>query len=512
MNYDSLIAEWMEKSSKMRFAERLWAKDPSLWKKNSAEQSEIRSRLGWLDAPGAMRPVVPDLLQFAQSIRQEGFTHVMLLGMGGSSLAPEVFQNIFGGREGFPTLLILDSTDPGWILELEGRVSLEKCLFIVSSKSGGTIELQSLYKYFFEKIKALRADPGKQFVAITDPGTVLARLAQEGGFRKTFLAPADVGGRFSALTVFGLLPAALIGVDIEKILAGASQVDKEAAVKLGVAMAVLAEEGRDKLTLLLPKNHESFGDWVEQLVAESTGKEGMGIVPVVREELGSPEEYGQDRFFVSYLPKSQTAALKKADHPIFNLAWDDDHGLGMEFFRWEIATAAASALLKINAFDQPDVQSAKDRTGALLKRVEAGERLEIPKPERSLEAFWEEAEEGDYVALLAFLPGNESVQKKLSQLALAIRKKTKNAVTVGVGPRYLHSTGQLHKGGPNKALFLLITTEPSADLPVPGEKYTFAQLELAQALGDLEALESKGRWLYSLRIKNISDLTPEAVI
>ncbi|MBI3251715.1 MAG: glucose-6-phosphate isomerase [Candidatus Omnitrophica bacterium] len=505
--YEAVLEERTRKTQKSRLIERLREKDPSLWKKTPADQAGIRDRLGWLDAPRLAKSRAREWISFAEEIKNEGFAHAMLLGMGGSSLAPEVFQRIFGNKKGFPELVVLDSTDPARILGLEGRVELSKTLFVVSSKSGGTVEVVSLYKYFFEKIKSNRPDPGRQFIAITDPDTALARLARENHFRKIFLAPPDVGGRFSALTAFGLVPAALIGVELEKIWAGADgRIDEGPAIKLGISMAVLAEEGRDKLTLLLPKPFEAFGDWVEQLVAESTGKEETGIVPVVGESPEDPGFYGADRFFVSYLPQNEkTKALEKAGHPVFYLPWDDARALGAEFFRWEVATAVAGSLLKINPFDQPDVQSAKDRTRALLKRAEAGEKLSIPAPGGTPESFWKGRGPGGYAAILAFLPGSENVKKKLARLGREIRKATKMAVTIGIGPRYLHSTGQLHKGGPNKGIFLLITAGGSPDLAIPGEKYGFADLELAQALGDLEALEEKGRSVYSVRLKEISD-------
>lgn len=519
MNYEVLFKEWEEKAEKSQLLKRLWRKDPTLWTKDTHHHAEIRLRLGWLALPGAMKEHVEELKAFSDEIKTAGFSNILLLGMGGSSLAPEVFQNVFANEAAYPRLQVLDSTDPGRITDVESRLDLRKTLFIVSSKSGGTIELISLLKYFYEKIKIIKGEQaGECFVAITDSGTPLHLEAKEKDFRKIFLAPADVGGRFSALAHFGLAPAALIGVPVEKILDGAEsmaevETQRAASLQLGIRLAVLAEEGRDKLTVLTTPGFESFGDWVEQLVAESTGKEEMGIVPVVHEAIEKLAQYGEDRFFVAILPgwedivEAQRAAslLEKSGHPVLKIPIQSKTELGAEFFRWEMATAIACALMKINAFDQPDVQSAKDKTKAILKNMQAGEPLEIPKSERTLEEFWEEVEPGNYVAILAFLPDRENLRKRLAGLQEKIRQETKLAVTLGFGPRYLHSTGQLHKGGPNSGVFILITSEIKEDLPVPGEPYSFGQLELAQAIGDLEALESKGRWVIHLRLPELSE-------
>ena len=517
------VESWMDQCTKQSLLKRIWDRDPSVWKRDPAEQGEIVARLGWLDAVSKMKKESAGLKAFSEEIRSEGITEVVLLGMGGSSLAPEVFQKVCGNRAGFPKLTVLDSTDPARVKDVESSVDLSKTLFIVSSKSGGTVELVSFLKYFYQKLKTLFPEnPGNRFIAITDPGSPLEESAKKQGFRKVFLGYPDVGGRFSALTPFGLLPAALIGVDIEKVLASAEKMMRRCAAEvpphqneamaLGVGMAVLAESGRDKLTLLSSAALAPFGDWAEQLVAESTGKEESGVVPVVGEPLETVEHYGEDRFFVALFPdftekkelNEKFSELKEAGHPglAFNLPAPED--LGGEFFRWEMATAVASSLLKINAFDQPDVQAAKDRTKALLKRLEAGQELSVPESSGSLETFWETLKTGDYVAILAFLPDRSPVRSALSKLQADIRRSTKAAVTLGFGPRYLHSTGQLHKGGPDHGTFILLTADPESDLPIPGEKYSFGQLELAQALGDLEALRSKGRRVFHLRLKNIS--------
>ena len=520
--YEAMVQEWVQKAEKQGLVKRLWGRDATLWKKSPKDHAEIVSRLGWLSIVHPMKDRAVNLKAFADEIRKEGIAHIVLLGMGGSSLAPEVFQTVSGNKPGYPELLVLDSTDPLKVRDIQEKIDLGKSLFVVSSKSGGTIELISFYKYFFEKVKAVEGDKaGQRFVAITDPGSPLEKLAKENNFRRVFLAPEDVGGRFSALTYFGLVPAALIGADIDKILRGAEKMmdDSSLAVTyqdnsslvLGIAMAVLAEEGRDKLTLVTPENLESFGDWAEQLVAESTGKEEVGIVPVVRERLEKPEAYGNDRFFVALVPRNlknieefeaRLNLLAAAGHPVLILTMRDAYDLGAEFFRWEYATAVACSLLKINAFDQPDVQAAKNSAKAILKKLEETGELPVRQTEISLDNFWENADTGNYVAVLAFLPDRREVKARLGQLIGKIRNSTKLAATLGFGPRYLHSTGQLHKGGANNGIFILITAAHTEDLPVPGEKYSFAQLELAQAMGDFEALETKGRWLVHLRAEN----------
>ncbi len=521
--YDATIREWLEKCAKQSVVSRLWQKDASLWTKDSAVQKEIRSRLGWLDVVDTMPSCLEDLEAFAEEIKAAGFTCVVLLGMGGSSLAADVLQSALGGKAGYPKLLLLDSTDPGKILDVESCLEIPKTLFIVSSKSGGTIELVSLFKYFFEKTKQTQAETaGEQFIAITDAGTPLEALAKSHSFRRVFLAPADVGGRFSALTYFGLVPACLAGVEIRKILESAREMKKSCApdkansenmaLTLGVAMAVLAEEGRDKLTILTSEGLEAFGDWAEQLVAESSGKEELGIVPVVREAMEGIKVYGEDRFFVALLSdsednqklKAHLAELEAAGHPVLILNVKDRWDVGGEFFRWEVAVAMACALLKVNAFDQPDVQAAKDKTKALLKSVESGSALAIKETTADFKSFFSAVAPADYVGLLAFLPDNPAIKKTFMDLQQNIRRRTKNATTLGFGPRYLHSTGQLHKGGPNTGDFLLITAAPERDLEVPGEKFSFGQLELAQAIGDLEALEAKGRRVLHVRLEDLS--------
>ena len=520
-SYKSLIDDWVLKSDKQSFVKRLWEKDASLWVQDTKIHEEVKARLGWLNAPKDARSLVEEIKNFATEIKGADFKHVMLLGMGGSSLAPEVIQTVFGNAEGYPELIVLDSTDPGRISDIESRVDLAKTLFIVSSKSGNTIEPLSFYKYFYEKTK--NAD---QFVAITDPGSPLETMAKQVTFRKIFLAPPDVGGRFSALTYFGLVPAALIGLDVEGILdqvdqmmqscsADVSAKDNPAMI-LGIAMAVLSEEGKNKLTLLAPKKIESFGDWVEQLVAESSGKEGCGVVPVVREPLGEISNYGSDRLFVRWVLEGEedesiaslVRSLQDKKHPLITLKLSKPNDLFGQFFLWELATAIACALLKVNAFDQPDVQAAKDKTKNLLKVIENKGSLETKPSTLSLEDFFGDLKPADYVGILAFLPDRPEVRAALEQIQVLIRNFAKSAVTLGIGPRYLHSTGQLHKGGPLSSVFILITAKPGEDLPVPGEKYTFGQLEVAQALGDYETLDNRERQIIRFEL---NDATVESI-
>lgn len=529
-----------------QFARRLWKKDPSLWKSDRDHAGIISNSLGWLDVAGKMKEKLEELDAFASEIKKEGFRHAVVLGMGGSSLAPEVIRRVFGAKAGLPGLLVLDSTYPGCISAIDRATGGEKTLYIVSSKSGGTIEPNCFFRYFFDRVKnSGEKRPGGCFAAITDPGTRMEALAKEKNFRKIFLNPPDIGGRFSALSFFGLVPAAVSGVDVKILLERAERMTSSCGPEiplrnnpgagLGCAMAAMAREGRDKLTLVMPRRLEPFGLWIEQLVAESTGKEGKGIVPIAGEELSRPELYGKDRFFVhtglEAFPDEETSsrlrALEAAGHPVLEIAMKDWYDLGAEFFRWETATAAAGALMEIDPFDQPNVQESKTRTAELLKEAGRNGRIKepgvmvrtpsldafhsaalvkklpagIPNPDSLLADFASSLEPGDYAGILAYLPMEEETEKSLRELRLALRETTGAATLFGYGPRYLHSTGQLHKGGPDNGVFLMITADPEADLPVPGENFSFRQLEMAQALGDYQALESAGRRVMRVHLK-----------
>jgi len=499
---------------------RLFAKDPTLWVEGERERHEVVERLGWLDLPLAMPAHVAEVERFAAEVRAAGFRRVLLLGMGGSSLGPDVFARLLGGEGGAPTLAVLDTTDPGAVLAAEGAGDPVGTFFLVSSKSGSTVESSALAAYFLDRT----GGNGAQFAAITDPGTPLAQLGHAHGFRRVFLNPPDVGGRFSALSLFGLVPAALLGVDVRQILAGAQRSREECrtpdgpagqrAARLGALLASAVEQGRDKLTLLMPQACEPFGAWVEQLVAESTGKGGTGLLPVVGEAVREPAAYGADRLFVALCapgddarPEQRTlTAVAKAGHPALALQFDPRSGLGAAFFEWEVATALCGAWLRLNPFDQPNVAESKANTDTVLGRFRRGD---VPAPVPSgvpgdlagRFASWLSAVgPGDYGAILAYLAPTPSHDALLGRLRGAVGIATGAAVTVGYGPRFLHSTGQFHKGGPPRGAFLQIEAEAERDADVPGAGYTFGRLELAQALGDLEALERRGLRLLRVRV------------
>jgi RpiB/LacA/LacB family sugar-phosphate isomerase len=494
---------------------RLWGEDPRLWSDDPAVQASITNRLGWLKAPAAMRSHVADLERFAADVRADGIRDVVLLGMGGSSLAPEVLQAALGTAPAHPRLSVLDSTDPGAIRAVRRRVDLAHTLFLVSSKSGTTTEMLTLYRYFRAELERAVATPGAHFVAITDPGTPLQKLASEAGFRRTFLNDPRIGGRFSALSFFGLVPAALIGADIGRLLDRAASmaarsgpdvpVHDSPGLRLGASLAAQAQAGRDKVTLVMGPGVRALGAWLEQLLTESTGKLGRGLIVVNDEPLGPPELYGSDRVFVATMLgrdpgiDAGLARLEGAGHPAIRLTLEDPYDIAAEFMRWEIATAAAGALLGINPFDEPNVAQAKEATNAALARyLETGRLPEWPtETADDLSRMLAQARAGDYVALLAYLTPTDDTTAALQGLRETIRERTKLATTVGYGPRYLHSTGQLHKGGPNTAI-LAIFTATHEDLPIPGERYGFATLEMAQALGDLATLRAAHRrvlWL-----------------
>jgi hypothetical protein len=447
-------------------------------------------------------------------VREAGFSDVFLLGMGGSSLCPEVLRRTFDSAPGFPALTVLDTTHPDAIIQARRDVDLAGTLFLVSSKSGGTIETMSLYRYFFAAVAAARGErAGENFIALTDPGTSLERLARERDFRRVVPTPADVGGRYSALTPFGLVPAALMGLDIVDLLdrarammqlcASGRSDDQNPGLALGLRLGELALQGRDKVTLVMSPAISSLGLWVEQLLAESTGKEGKGLVPVAEEPLGPPTAYGDDRVFVysrvGSAPDEELDGaiddLEAAGQPVIRLNLREPYDLGAEFFRWEFATAVAGAVLRINAFDQPNVQESKDNTSAVLADYERQGVLigaEVASDE-ALGALLRQVSSGDYVALMAYLPQSVETDAALREVRTTIRAGRRVATTVGYGPRFLHSTGQLHKGGPASGVFVQIVAEPRQDLEIPGQRYSFGTLIRAQALGDLRSLAAHGR-------------------
>jgi len=530
-----VVQETMDALEGQDFMDRLWVKDASLWK---GETAGIRNRLGWLTSPTIMRGHADDIKGFADEIRRLQFTHVVLLGMGGASLCGDVFNLTFGSKMGYPDLVLLDSSDPAAIKHTLDRLNLARTLFLVATKSGTTTETLSLYQFFRGQIEASSVPrPGIHFVAITDPGRPLDKLASESGFRRTFLNPASIGGRYSALSFFGLVPAALLGIDIKALLdrshamveacGNAVGARDNAAVRLGAALAGLAGAGRDKVTLVLSRKLRGLGPWIEQLLAESLGKDGKGLVPVDDEPVGPPAVYGKDRVFVAVTLDGDLShdtalnALENAGHPVIRIALREPLEVGAEFFRWELATAAAGVAMGVNPFDEPDVTRAKENTASLLVAWKKSKKLpEWPadaeengvvlmtnsgtKPagvSQGLEAFLGQAEVGDYIAIQAYLTPTADTWGRLQEIRTLLRDRLKLATTVAFGPRYLHSTGQLHKGGRPNGLFIQITGEDKEDMAIPHAGYGFSTLKAAQALGDLQALREAGRRVVRVHVR-----------
>ncbi len=504
---------------------RIWEHDHTVWKPDPAG---ISNRLGWLRIAEAIREQLPRVHKLVEEIRVEGYTSALLMGMGGSSLAPQVFRRTFGVKEGHLDLAVLDSTDPEAVLDHAEGLDPARTLFIVATKSGTTVETLSFFKYFYTRVVDTlgQAAAGDHFVAITDPGSRLDDLAGQLGFRDTFRNDPDIGGRYSALSFFGLVPAVLTGIDVEKILDRALSMmarcgpdvsaGENPAALLGAALGHLAGAGRDKATLVLSAPVAGFGDWAEQLIAESTGKEGRGILPVVGEPLGEPEAYGDDRLFVHLRldgDGTHDAALREleeAGHPVIRLDLQDRFDLGGQFFLWELATAVAGHIMGINPFDQPDVEAAK----VLARRMVAAyqEKGHLPEGEsnpagaEALNKFLSNAAGGDYIALQAYLRPTAEADAALAALRLRLRDRYRLATTVGYGPRFLHSTGQLHKGDAGRGLFVQFISESLQDVPIPDQagsresSITFGVLKLAQALGDRRALQEAGRRVLTFRL------------
>jgi transaldolase/glucose-6-phosphate isomerase len=541
---------------------RVWARDTGLWTSDPEAAKEVAERLGWLDLPESMRIHLDDLRDFAGQVRADGIDRVLVCGMGGSSLCVEVLARVLGpDAEGAPTepgppgssarparaggpaeglpVRVLDSTHPAAVAAAAEWALPERTLYVIASKSGTTTEPNDFAAFFEARAAAaLGAAAGSHFVAITDPGTVLVEHAGAFGYRRVFSNPADIGGRYSALSLFGLVPAALLGVDLDALLERARGMaaecgpdvadDDNPGVQLGRFMAGHALAGRDKVTVLTVPELAVFGLWVEQLLAESTGKQGKGLLPVVNEAPAPPEAFGEDRSVVAvdYLGASAPGAsqLKALEHPVTFLGLSEGVELGAELFRWEVATAVAGHLLGINAFDQPDVQAAKDATKRVLAELAAGGELPAPgmwlrdeRDVRAVAALLREllagAGPGRYVALQAYLDPTPAVESALARVQTGIRGATRAATTVGFGPRFLHSTGQYHKGGPNTGRFIQLVDRPARDLDVPGRGYSFGTLVAAQAAGDAEALEAKGRRVVRIGVDGPPglDLLAEAV-
>ncbi len=514
------------------FSIRLADHDPSLWTKSEEGQKEIVQRLDWLDAPWKTEEVVNQIEGLLSELKKESFTHALILGMGGSSLAPEVFAAINGKNDSGLITSILDSTHPEEVLAVEKRIPMEKTLFIVSSKSGTTGEINAFFHYFYEKMqKKLGLKVGSHFLAITDPGTVLAKVAAEKKFRRIITANSKVGGRNSALTAFGLVPAALMGIDtaelVKRTIYNAKwfrpefPVTENPGIVLGAILGSAALNGKDKLTILADADWVPFSSWMEQLIAESSGKEGKGILPIADEPLTSAVHYQNDRFFV-YLRKhgdhdSLIMDLQNHGHPIISLDVNSVYDLGYQFYLWEVAVATACAIIGVNSFDQPDVQDAKTRTQAGIEAFrKTGQfiidapviktpdflvyskqkiiNLKIETPLVVINEFLESyGDKNSYVALNAFVCRNDKNKKELDNLRQWILEEFGLATTLGFGPRFLHSTGQLHKGGSENGLFIMITNTPSEDVAIPGEGITFGKFCFAQALGDESALINRGR-------------------
>ena len=529
----------LQSMDQAKLAERLFARDPAMWTSDAKVSGTIANRLGWLDAPAAMLEERAALEAWAQEIAREGYTDAVVLGMGGSSLCPDVFARTFAQMPGRLRLSVLDTTDPVAVARLRARIDPAKTLFVVSTKSGNTTETLSFAAYFEEEVRAAGIDPaGRNFVAITDPNSPLESLALRQRYRRTFLNAPDVGGRYSALTYFGLVPAALAGLDLAALLVPAvallkacgprTRVEENPGLVLGAILGEAWRAGRDKLTLVTDPPLAALGAWLEQLVAESTGKLGKGIVPVDGEALGVPAAYGADRVFVAIgldgQPQADAggklAALAQAGHPVVRLTLARLEDVGAEFARWEVATAVAGAILGVNPFDEPNVSESKANTAAALTAFEEGGALKpghalaradgfsayggglhgsALKPaaadgfERVLAAHLASVTAGDYAAVLAYLDASPAEAQALARLRLLLRERTGAATTLGYGPRYLHSTGQLHKGGPATGVFLLLTAETREDVPIPGAPYSFGVLIDAQAQGDFEALVAKNR-------------------
>ncbi len=538
---DPAMQEELQRMKNELVINRIWKRDHTVW---SSSPEEISNRLGWLKSHRLGGKALREIKEFVEQARAEGFTHALLMGMGGSSMAPEVFRKVFGIQDGYLDLHVIDSTDPGAILEKENSVDLSRTLFIVATKSGGTVETISLMKYFYNRtVEAVgRENAGRHFIAITDPGSSLEKTATELSFRKTFLNDPDIGGRYSALSYFGLVPAALVGVDLEKLLHYAEAMAHNAKTEietvdventsawLGIVLGVLGNSGRDKITLISSPPVQPFGAWIEQLIAESTGKDGKGLLPVDGETPAAPEIYAKDRLFIYFRLDGDTtheeivSSLKTAGHPVIQLNLQDIYNLGGEFFRWMIATAVAGWVMQINPFDQPNVESAKVLAREMVSAYRDKGELPSLEPDLKIDGievycgqkaenmqqvwhqFLSQANPGEneskgrsYFAVQAYLKPDPEIDRALQLLRNKIQSASRMAVTVGYGPRFLHSTGQLHKGDAGNGMFIQLTSQMPDDLPIPDRpgsdqsSISFAVLKNAQALGDRQALIDAGR-------------------
>jgi len=527
---DKNVADWQQGDK----VARLWKRDATLW-----TGEDEGKWLGWMDIVERQRQRLPEFAGLSGEIRTAGFQYAVLLGMGGSSLCPEVLEMTYGHQKGYPKFQIVDSTDPEQIKAVENSVKLKKTIFIVSSKSGSTLEPNIFQQYFYQRMQAeVGSAVGDHFIAVTDPGSKMEEVARQRNFRHIFYGDPSIGGRYSALSDFGMVPAAVMGLDVAKMLDRAQKAVEQCqgqdvmtnpGVMLGIILGTAAKMGRDKITFLMAPEVADLGAWLEQLIAESTGKQGKGITPVDGEEIGSPKDYGKDRIFAyikvagSADPKHEDPvhALEEAGHPVVRFKMADIHQLSAQFFIWETATAVAGSVLGINAFNQPDVEASKIETRKLTEEYEHTGELRESKPffkdgdislyasrdyaavlhggggahtlDNILAAHLEQLKAGDYFAMLAYIDRNKHNEKLIQGMRMRVRNKQQVATCVGFGPRFLHSTGQDYKGGPNTGVFMQITADHPNDLPVPGAKYSFGVVIAAQAAGDLAVLQQRGR-------------------
>ena len=525
-NFQQLINPRLETLTEQKIIPRIWGKDYTVWKPNP---DEITNRLGWLNIIEDMFKEVEQIENLVEQASRDGFTTILVLGMGGSSLAPELFSKIFSQDSQKFKVHVLDTTDPDAILACKQQLKINKTLFIVASKSGKTVETLSLFKYYYNVIQKLnlKKHAGEHFVAITDPGSPLVEVAEHYHFRHIFLNNPNIGGRYSALSCYGLVPAAFAGINLHRLLENAKQManllktekplEQNPAALLGAILGELSEHGLDKITFLLDSKIESFGDWVEQLIAESTGKEGKGIIPIVQEAIGKPDTYSEDRIFV-FIGFTNTAfsesinALFHKGHPVIQLTIENNYDIGGLFFLWEFVVAVAGHILQINPFNQPNVESAKILARQKIKEFQEKGQLPTTKSHpispSKFKDFLSTTKPGEYIAIQAFVQPTNDVKNSLNLLRTALRDKYKVATTLGFGPRFLHSTGQLHKGGKPNGKFIQITSSPTNDLPIPDEAGTdkssisFGTLKLAQALGDAEALQQSKRQVLCFHTEN----------
>lgn len=521
---------------------RLWEKDHTIWRSEEVHKKSILNRLGWLNSLDLMLSNVESLITFGNEIKDAGFKNIVVLGMGGSSLCPDVCRATFGSADGFPSLLVLDSTNPTSVLRIEQQIDLAKTLFIVASKSGGTTETNMFYQYFYDRIGTVKKNPGENFIAVTDANTKMESIAKEKNFRRIFINPEDIGGRYSALSYFGLVPMALIGMDIRKLLHSADEMRKQSqfetvqnpAAQIGLLMGEAHNEDIDKMTLVMSDEIATFGYWAEQLIAESTGKEGKGILPVEGEIIPQefdPSRFGTDRFVVFMLLEKDAnkytqlqKELAGKNTPFITIILKDIYELGSQFFQWEFATAISAIVLKINPFDEPNVKESKDNTVSVINEYKGKGKLPVKNkilsdaqctvfgepsyvssiPAETVSALLKRHFSGkkneDYIALLAYVDQNSANEKLLYSLRDELTKLYSLPVTVGFGPRYLHSTGQLHKGGKPNGIFLIITADEPKNVNVPGEVFTFEVLKNAQALGDYQSFANKQLRLFHIHL------------